>query len=375
MTDDAINSLRTLFFASFLVLVLWLLAWQAYSEKLRLYLAAVDLHEWLFLRERLSTLDRSVFDAEPNEVITDDIRWVQRIAPNEELYPSPVPLTVDVTWPEQRSHAISLVPAGFDQKVLTRSARVYRIVGNSTQFPRSGSFALFLKETEAVMEEGKAIDREKTTVGVVAMDSAAFRVARPGIRQVREGLRDENRPKRWEELRPLLAKNGFVGEPANLSSQHVALAGVRAETDPRLPSGGVQIFGVQLSSAQFFSAVGILLAVISFAMIGPLLALRSSSDRKHSQSWVLVLPCSAGGVRRLLEWTICSATIFWTLAPILVLLLQARSFVAVDATAGWAFGLGTIGLVFSGITHGLVARELRITRLAGRRHPDASLPA
>jgi hypothetical protein len=179
----------------------------------------------------------------------------------------------------------------------------------------------------------------------------------------------------WDELRPLLAKYGFVGEPANLPGQHVALAGVRAETDPRLPSGGAQIFGIQLSVAQFSSAVGMLLAVISSAMIGPLLALRSSSDRKHSRSWVLVLPRSAGGARRLLEWTICSVTIFWTLAPILVLLLQARSFVAVDATVGWPFGVGAIGLVTSGITHGFVGRKLRVTRLAGSRHSDASLPA
>jgi hypothetical protein len=74
MINDAISSLRTLFFGSFLVLVLWFLSWQASSEKLRLYAAAVELHEWLFLRERLSSLERSVFDTEPDEVITDDIQ-------------------------------------------------------------------------------------------------------------------------------------------------------------------------------------------------------------------------------------------------------------------------------------------------------------
>jgi hypothetical protein len=375
MTNDAISSLRTLFFGSFLVLVLWFLSWQASSEKLRLYSAAVELHEWLFLRERLSTLERSVFEVEPDAIIADDARWVQRIAPNEEFYPVSVPLTVDVTWPESRSHAISLAPAGFDQKALTPMARVYRILGDATPFPQASYYALFLREVETVAEGGETVDRERTTVGVVAMDSAAFHVPRPGIRQVRASLRDGNRPRRWNELRPLLVKHGFVGDPTDLSSRDAALAAARAEIDPRLPSGGVQLFGVSLSVAQFFSAVGVLLAVIAFSMIGPLLVLRSSSGRQHSQSWILVLPLSPGGARRLLEWLICSVTLFWAASPLLVLLLQLRTFAAASVAAGWTFGLGTAGLLVASAVQALVARELRLTRLTAGHHSDAGSQA
>src|SRR5262249_15831248 len=153
--------------------------------------------------------------------------------------------------------------------------------------------------------------------GVVATDYVAFRISEPGtrristpgIRQVRAGIRDHNRPKRWDEIRLLLVKYGFVGQPENLSSRDAPLAGVRAEVDPRVLSGGVQILGVQLSIVQFFSAVGILLAITSFAMIGPVLAIRSSFVRKHSQSWVLVLPMSIGKARRMLEWMVCAVTI------------------------------------------------------------------
>jgi hypothetical protein len=365
MIDDAINSLRTLFATSLLVLVLWFLYWPASIEKLKLYSAAVELHSWLYLRERLSTLERDVFEVQPNEIITDDIKWVQRIAPNQEHYPKPYPLMVDVIWPEQRSYAISLVPAGFDQRKLTPDARIYRIVGDRTPFPWSDYYALFLRENEIVVEGQEVIDREKKTGGVVAMDYHDFRALEPGIRQVQAALRDGNRPKRWDELRLLLAKYGFVSEPEILSSRDAALAGVRAEVDPRVPSGGVQILGVQLSIAQFFFAVGILLAITSFAMIGPLLAMRSSSVRKHSQSWILVLPRSPGKARRMLEWMVCAVSILWAVSPMLILLLQVSSYAGVDGMASWAFGLGTVGLAVSSTTYGFVARELRVTRLTG----------
>ena len=62
-----------------------------------------------------------------------------------------------------------------------------------------------------------------------------------------------------------------------------ALARLQAEADPRLRTGGVTIFGVQLSLAQFFSSIGLLLGGVAFAMIGPLLGLRSAGSARRTR--------------------------------------------------------------------------------------------
>jgi hypothetical protein len=338
MVDKAIKSLHTLFFASLLILALWLLSWPASGEKLRLYRAAIDLHAWVNMKERLSNLKIDVFEADPSGDITHDVEEGKPKATNYESYDLPVPLQLSVTWPMQRTEGFHLTPAGFSQKTLTvsgASARVYRIVADSTQLPLSDYYAIFLIDTETVWEEGNVLDRERRRVGLVPTDYRLFGVRDPGIRQVTSGL----------------------------SSRDGALVRLQAEVDPRLPSGGVNIFGAPLTVAQFFSAVGILLAAVSFAMIGPLLALRSSPVRKNSQAWVFVIPQSEGGPRRLLEWMICAVTILWALSPILILLLQVTVYAHLDTVAGWLFWLGAIGLAVSSVTYSLVAWELRVTRL------------
>jgi len=366
MVDEAIKSLQALFFASVLILALWLLSWPASSEKLRLYRAAVDLQAWVDMRERLSTLKIDVFTVEPGEDITEDLAEGNPKPPNYEPYDLPVPLQLNLTWPVQQVQGFHLTPAGFSQNALAapgESARVYRIVTGTMQLPLGDYYAIFLKDTKSVLEKGRVIDRERTRLGLVPTDYRLFKNVRSGIRQVTSALENENRPKRWGEIKLHLARFGFSGEPATLSSRDGALVRLQAEEDPRLPSGGVSIFGIQLSVAQFFSAVGILLAAVSFAMVGPLLSLRSSPARRHSQAWVLVIPKAGTAPRLLLEWMICVVTMLWALLPVLILSLQLKVYPAL-AAAGWLFYFGSIGLIVSSITYGFVAWELRLTRVA-----------
>jgi hypothetical protein len=120
---------------------------------------------------------------------------------------------------------------------------------------------------------------------------------------------------------------------------------------------------VQLSLAQFFSSVGLLLAGVAFAMIGPLIALRSSTSRGHGQSWVFVVPGSARGGRRVLDWVTTSITSAWALSPLAILFLQWQNAADLQGlTTGWLFAAGAIGLVFSTVIFAIVAIELRRVR-------------
>jgi hypothetical protein len=377
MIDDALSSLRALFFASLLMLSLWLLSWPTATEKLRRFSAAVELHEWLALKERLAHLETDVFDVNPDEVIAEDAEWIQRISPNEESYAAPVPLVVDLTWPVLQRHAISLKPAGFDQKAMTANARVYRVASRSGPAWWNSCYAIFFKDTEEVLKGEEIVEDEKMIIGIVPANSAAFKVPQPGIRQARAALRDDNHSRRWSELRLLMSKHGFTDDPTKLSSRNSALAALQAETDPREPGGGVNVFGLSLNIAQFFSAIGAVLAAIAFVMIGPLVALRSATDKTHSASWVFVVPAARGIWRRILESAICVATLVWVAAPLLILILQLRFHANADVAWNWLSWMGAAGLIFSSFVFGWTARELRIVRLLSAIKTSASvaLPA
>jgi hypothetical protein len=372
MIDDALSSLRVLFFASLLMLSLWLLSWPTATEKLRRFSAAVELHEWLALKERLAHLDTDVFETKADEVIALDTESIQRISPNEESYPAPVPLVVNLTWPVLQQRAISLKPAGFDQNAMTANARVYRVVSPRGPAWWNSSYAIFFKDTEEVIKGEEIVEDEKMIIGIAPANSAAFKVPEPGIRQARAALRDENHPRRWSELRLLMSKHGFTDDPTKLSSRDSALAALQAETDPREPGGGVNVFGVSLNIAQFFSAIGAVLAAIAFVMIGPLIALRSATDKTHSASWVFVVPAARGTWRRILELAICLATLIWAASPLLILILQFRFYASTDVARNWLSWMGAGGLIFSSVVFAWAARELRIVRLLGAIKKSAS---
>lgn len=369
MIDEALKSLMALFYTTLAVIFLWLLSWPTASENFRLYRAAIDLHPWVYMKDRLSSLKIDVFEADPGSDITDDMEEGEPKAPNYESQPEFVPLEVSVTWPMQRTERFHLTPAGFSQKALTAagaSARVYRIVTDSTQLPLSDYYAIFLKDTEPVLEDGEVLDRERRRVGLVPTDYRLFKLRDPGIRQVTSGLDNENHPKRWAEIKLYLERYGFTGTSEKLTVSERALARLRAAVDSTPPD--VHLFGVQLSVGQFFFAVGGVLAAISFTMIGPLATLRSSFLRKNSQPWVFVLSNSGTRAGLTLEWIIFTVTSAWAISPLIILLLQIKLYVELGISGGWAFPLGAAGLVFSTMVFGTAAWELRKTRLFSRNH-------
>ncbi len=95
MVDDAIRSLHALFFTSLLVLLLWLLAWPAAAEKVRL------------------TEDETLGEPKPPSNEPEDIK---------------LPLEAIVTWPDERTEGFSLVHATqFNPRVMTLPGTVARL--------------------------------------------------------------------------------------------------------------------------------------------------------------------------------------------------------------------------------------------------------
>lgn len=378
MIDDAISSLRTLFSASLAVLVLWIVTWPATGEKLALFSAAVELHEWVALKDRLGRVERSVFETPPGQPIVGDAEDVVRIAPNDESTSVPTDLVVSTTWPERRSYSITLEPVIHGPSGATDGARAYRIAGRGLPASWGRLYAVFRRidperelEDPAALEDPTGLEDEQRAgveVGLVPADYAGFQVPRPGERQLLAALRDANFPRSWEELRLPLLEHGFDGDASALTRDDAALAGLRGAVDVRKESAGISMLGVQLSLSQLFAAIGLVLAIQAFLALGPLLALRASEDRRSSLSWIFVLPVGRDAGRALLEAAICAVTFGWALAPLGILTLQCISYARLGSAPHWSFWPGALGLVASALVFAWVAAELRAAR-AGSRSP------
>lgn len=368
MVDDAIRALHTLFFTSLLVLMLWLLTWPAATEKIRLYHATAEVTAWVATREALATMHRSVFTVRPDaDIDTDEVTGEPKPPSNEPETLTPQ-LEAIITWPDERAEAFTLVHAEqFNPKVMTlkgSAARIYRIITAHGDLPVHNHYAVFVEDTVPTLENNDVIDKPRTRIGIVAATFPQFNnIPAAGTRQADLALQRANFPDRWGDVRLALRRLGYTGSPEELSTNDPALARLQSEDDPRLRSGGITIFGVQLSLAQFFSSVGLLLAAVAFAMIGPLIALRSAGSRVHGQSWVFVVPDSRQGGRRMLDWITTLITTVWTLTPLAILFLQRQSAADLKGlTTGWLFGAGALGLVFSAIVFAMVSLELHRVR-------------
>jgi len=341
---------------------LWLLSWPAASEKLRLFRAAQDVHAWLYLKERLSMLNKNVFADGANESISEDIDSELQVAPNpgqpREMHP---PLEVVSVWPNAEKSLAELQPQSLPlindkEAELVRSYRIhvekstlrfddYVVIFLSDKEYQSASESLPLPPLAIIPAHARILDQKKVSLRML------------------EGLMlQSSRPKRWADLDTHLARYGFSKAPQDLSSSNEALVRLRADVDPRTSSGDIQVFGVQLSISQFFSAVGGLMALVSFAMIGPLTLLRRGRGQPVVDPWILVIARRRGWVPALLEGAICISTVAWVLLPLLLLLLQTANFAELGSGERLAFLGGAVGLGLSSLVHALVAWELRLIR-------------
>jgi hypothetical protein len=353
--DDALNSLRTLFLSSLAILVLWFLTWPAAVIKLQQYDQARDLEAWVRLKELIKNPELDVFSMDPDESISD--YTVERTGqmPQGGDYDETIELKVASVWPYDGTYPVTLIPETYfraGHEDITKHARIYKVRADTDDLPLSGYFAVFEHD-----HDGRFI--------VPADDAGFLADSRRGLRWIFVAAQNRFQPRYWPFVAGRLGNYGFLGKPSDLGATDQALTKLYSASDPRVPSSGVQIFGLQLSIALFFSGAGILLAAIAFACFGPIVRLRGTSA-SSTQAWIMSLPRPLGVVGGLLEPCIAVIGLAWALAPLVILVLQVRSAVVARPGNVWLLGIGAGGLIFSSVVFLIAAFELRHVRLGNR---------
>lgn len=376
MVDEAISLLRRLFLLSLLIGAVWLLSWPSAMEKLALYRDARDLHAWLFLKERMAELKHEIDDfargpdgifREKNDTSITRVRVPKEGSPvrdERDVNWVKVPIMVHTSWPTRKSYPISLEPTiypGLDGEMV----RLYRIQSEATDLPLSEYVVIFFSEDRPL----PLVEPDDNPVVISASDTMLIEEAPTSVRLrlLHQALPRINRPKSWDRIRIQLVRYGYNELPTELLSTHAILPRLQEDSDPRLRSGGVKILGIQLSIGLFFTTVGLFLAAIAFAMIGPLVALRNSKSHATSSVWILVVPTAGNQRRWVLEGLILAVTITWVSFPLLVLILQVTADIDLEGVGEWALPFGAAGLVFSSIIYALAAWEMRTCRCANEK--------
>jgi hypothetical protein len=345
-------------------------------EKLALYRDARDLHAWLFLKERMAELKHEIDDfargpdgifREKNDTSITRVRVPKEGSPvrdERDVNWVKVPIMVHTSWPTRKSYPISLEPTiypGLDGEMV----RLYRIQSEATDLPLSEYVVIFFSEDRPL----PLVEPDDNPVVISASDTMLIEEALTSVRLrlLHQALPRINRPKSWDRIRIQLVRYGYNELPTELLSTDAVLPRLQEDSDPRLRSGGVKILGIQLSIGLFFTTVGLFLAAIAFAMIGPLVALRNSKSHATSSVWILVVPTAGNQRRWVLEGLILAVTITWVSFPLLVLILQLTADIDLEGVGEWALPFGAAGLVFSSIIYALVAWEMRTCRCANEK--------
>ncbi len=354
MADEALKSLKTLFVSTLVVLLLWLLTWPATVAKYEQYREARDLHAWLLLKELTERhKDLDVFAVPPDESIsTYDVERDSQ-TPQGGDYTERITLEVVTVWPYVATYPITLRPEVDYRKEdpqVAEYARIYRVESPAGELPFSEYLIVFFSDVTRV----------------VPADDEAFRAeSLRGLRLMMLSARDRNLPRNWSAVAPKLAVQGLAVAPQALATSNPVVTQFYQESDPRVRTGGVQVFGMPLSISLFYSSIGVILGALAFAAIGPLTYLRES-QKPPADTWILSLPRRTGARGHLLESCIVSVTLAWALMPAAILILQTSSRIVLEGWSIWINRLSGIGLVFAAVIFLLAAFELRRVRMRSR---------
>ena len=350
MVDEALKSLRNLFLTTLVVLVLWFLTWPSAVEKLRQYRDAKDIHAWVLLKELIKHPELNVFDLDPEESISGFD--VERLDARGNDYRDRLELEIRSVWPTEGVFAVTLVPEDDYRKhdaEIAGFARVYRVRADSADLPFVDYLAVFVNDLSFVVPAG---------------DEMFHANSQRGLRLLKAAAGDRNQPRSWPAVAMRLTALGFDAHPKELTTTSPSLARLYENSDPRIVGGGVQIFGIKLSIAVFFSSVGIILAAVAFACIGPIVKLRNPVEASR-QPWIMSLPRQTGPFGAILEWVVFSVSIAWAAAPIAVLVLQIATDTGLEGSSVLAVWTGGVGLVFASLVFLSAAAVLRGVRAQG----------
>lgn len=341
--DDAIRSLRNLFLGSLAIMLLWFVTWPTAIEKLHLYLQLRHVAAWLELNRTMREFAIDPFDLDDAQRISEVEREYCDPRSRGDCYPIKVPIEVKATWPSLVTRELTLEAVDFYRRPeypdVLDDFRLYRIRTSEGELPLSNYYVFFVNLGGEVRFRVSPIGNE-----------AAVKENAVLPRFLDATSRELNRPMFWSLVQPSLTKYGYSSElPDEITLGSSAFGALQVEADPRLVSGGVQIFGIKVSIGVFFASVGIFLSALAFAALGPVTRLRRRPTEGSPQTWILAVDKGASVAGRVLEAAIIAVSLAWALAPLLILAMQLNAGLDLTGVSDWGLPLGVLGLVFSSI--------------------------
>jgi hypothetical protein len=341
--DDAIRSLRNLFLGSLAIMLLWFVTWPTAIEKLNTYLQLRHVAAWLHLTEAMGEFAVDPFYTDDDQEISSVEREYCDPRSRGDCYPIKVAIEVKATWPNIATERVNLKAEGFYVRPefadVLDYVKLYRVDSPAADLPLSSYYVAFVNL-------GGEVGRRVIPIG----SEEALKENAIGLRFIDVTTRELNQPMFWPLVQPSLTKHGYTSDlPNEISRGTPALGALQLEADPRLASGGVQIFGIKVSIGVFFASVGMFLAAIAFAALGPVTTLRRLAQEISPQTWILALTKEHSPASLVLEAVIVIASLAWALAPLFILTLQLRAEVDLTGVSDWGVPLGAIGLIFSSL--------------------------
>ena len=362
--DDAIRSLRNLFLGSLAIMLLWFVTWPTAIEKVNLYLQLRHVASWLLLNEAMDDFAVDPFVGDDAQQISTVERTFCDPRSRGDCYEIDVPIEVKATWPNIATEHMTLKAVDFYKRPefpeVLDYVRLYRVDSAATELPLSSYYVAFVNL-------GGEVRRRVIPVG----SEEKLKENAGGLRFLDVTTRELNQPMFWSRVQPSLTRYGYNSDlPNEITRGSPALAALQIEADPRLASGGVQIFGIKVSIGVFFASVGMFLAAVAFAALGPVTTLRRQVKESSPQTWVMALAKGRSPAGLGLEALITIVSLAWSLAPLLILTLQLTAELDLTGISDWGVPLGTVGLVFSSLIFLWASYEL--WRVRGRAQPLAA---
>lgn len=180
-------------------------------------------------------------------------------------------------------------------------------------------------------------------------------------------------PLRWSSIEPHLSAAGYRppkdgAEPpiTGLTTTTTGVAELREQA--RVRHAARPILGVPFTVATFFSAIGLLQAIVALLLLAPLAILSKVDASGRTVPWLLALPEAATG--RGLEWVARTLLYAWAAAPALIAGLQILQFGYLTVMERSLVAFSVLGLLFSSIVFIRCASVLRSVR--GSRSSEES---
>lgn len=282
MRDDALRTAHTSLLALMATIALWLFTFPAVQKDLYLRSIAEDLVAWLVLKNTFTIPINAPEGADGpfeqpavtnGEALITDYVYETEVSPGEAVRRRDQPIRLFSPWPRPAIIAAELVKA---------DDGLYDIRTGATPLPFRRYKVLFTPRDNE--EHGRWLAYAIVIQGAadVSAEEARYRLRSQNWHQ------HPNKPHYWQEI--MASVIPLSGPTASLQDIHLLTFNTPAVKELLRDSSPTEriVLGIPLDPGLFFSAIGIAVGVVSFVLLGPVCALRSSRDKPISTHWTMV---------------------------------------------------------------------------------------